>query len=276
MQMAQLGKNGESYSLDVATESAPYSLKKRDRSCEMEIETPFGFGPARTSHALGVKSRPVSTSFGETTGMLIQQPGQPVTAQSLPTGKIRKTMAMDCEELTPHSLLPCTEKCSDALKRITPETLADVLEGKYMAQFQDFLIIDCRYPYEFTGGHIQGALNINTTGALESTFFPLPGQRPRVVVFHCEFSVQRAPMMGLHLRNHDRNANMSLYPHLDYPNVYILDGGYASFFSKFQHHCSPNGYTTMNDPAHSDELRKFSQMHKKEFKRCYSTGFLRT
>ena len=56
-------------------------------------------------------------------------------------------------------------------------------------------IIDCRYPYEYKGGHIEGAENISSTGDLQKTFFQSPSEKRVVVVFHCEYSIQRAPQM---------------------------------------------------------------------------------
>ncbi|KAH7984235.1 hypothetical protein HPB52_018348 [Rhipicephalus sanguineus] len=38
---------------------------------------------------------------------------------------------------------------------ILPSTLADVLQGKYDSVVGDYTIIDCRYPFEFDGGHIK-------------------------------------------------------------------------------------------------------------------------
>ncbi|KAJ3071156.1 cell division cycle- protein [Podochytrium sp. JEL0797] len=67
---------------------------------------------------------------------------------------------------------------------------------------------------------------------------------------------------------------MSAYPYLEYPHVYILEGGYKGFHEKFQSRCNPDGYIEMNDPAHVEQLRQFSK--REGFKRCYSTGFLRT
>ncbi|KAI8616445.1 Rhodanese-like domain-containing protein [Chytriomyces sp. MP71] len=93
-------------------------------------------------------------------------------------------------------LLPCKETSRDALKRITPETMAEIIKGKYTSKFIH-QIVDCRFPYEHAGGHIADAINIQTTHDLERTFFPTPpsASLPRVIVFHCEFSAQRAPKM---------------------------------------------------------------------------------
>lgn len=84
--------------------------------------------------------------------------------------------------------------------------LAALLDGHYNHLLDEFHVIDCRFPYEFEGGHIAGARNINTKGELDDMFFKkLPstggdkianaaGKRV-VVVFHCEFSSHRAPTM---------------------------------------------------------------------------------
>lgn len=69
----------------------------------------------------------------------------------------------------------------------------------------DFHLVDVRYSYEFAGGHVQGAVNIGDVSQLHAYFFdPLRlaesqqsvGTRKKVViVFHCEYSIQRAPQM---------------------------------------------------------------------------------
>lgn len=41
------------------------------------------------------------------------------------------------------------------LNNISAETLRDLMKGKYADTIASYRIIDCRYPYEFKGGHIQ-------------------------------------------------------------------------------------------------------------------------
>ncbi|KAJ3278889.1 cell division cycle 25, partial [Blyttiomyces sp. JEL0837] len=81
---------------------------------------------------------------------------------------------------------------------------------------------------------------------------------------------------ALHLRNHDRNINLMQYPKLDYPNIFILKGGYKEFYDAYQSLCSPQNYIRMADEAFTEDLKKYLSLHKSEFKRCYSAGFLRT
>lgn len=51
-------------------------------------------------------------------------------------------------------------------------------------------------------------------------------RRP-ILIFHCEFSAQRAPTMYDNFRRADRLSNQ--YPHLHYPEMYILEKGYCNF-----------------------------------------------
>jgi hypothetical protein len=55
--------------------------------------------------------------------------------------------------------------------------------------------VDCRFPYEYEGGHIAGAVNVNTWDALETYFLESPKQGKTVVIFHCEYSAHRAPRL---------------------------------------------------------------------------------
>lgn len=41
------------------------------------------------------------------------------------------------------------------LKYISRHTMSRVLSGEYSDVVEKAIIVDCRYPYEFEGGHIQ-------------------------------------------------------------------------------------------------------------------------
>ena len=188
--------------------------------------------------------------------------------------------------------LPFVETGKDALKRISSETLRDLIMGKYDDCCDEKYVIDCRFPYEFEGGHIQSALNINTMAQLDSIFFPSsssplripkngiseiglqnsPGTalKRTIIVLHCEFSSHRAPRMALHLRKQDRFANMAHYPSLTYPEIYILKGGYKEFFSTQKIYCQPSHYVEMNDQSYREELKKEMSAFRKSWKRSKS------
>ncbi|NXP75667.1 MPIP1 phosphatase, partial [Ramphastos sulfuratus] len=118
------------------------------------------------------------------------------------------------------------------LKYIDSEMIVCVLTGKFASFIQQCVIIDCRYPYEYEGGHIKGAVNLHTEEDVEDYLLKKPIQPSEnkrvIVVFHCEFSSERGPRMCRFVRERDRLGNE--YPNLHYPEMYILKGGYRDFF----------------------------------------------
>jgi len=135
------------------------------------------------------------------------------------------------------------------------------------------LIVDCRFEYEFKGGHIADAVNVSTEAELDSLLLSKPPASPApVLIFHCEFSQMRGPTMCQLLRKRDRELNQ--YPQLFYPDVFILNGGYRQFFQTYPELCAPSAYVAMDDPAYStardDGMRKLKSM--KNLKRSWSTS----
>jgi len=108
--------------------------------------------------------------------------------------------------------------------------------GAYASTIDHVTVIDCRYPYEYEGGHIDGAINMYSKAQiqafLEETMTSL--SRKHVLVFHCEFSSERGPKMYRHLRALDREANRDSYPRLNFPEVYVMEGGYKAFYAQHQ------------------------------------------
>uniref|UniRef100_A0A671EHX2 M-phase inducer phosphatase n=1 Tax=Rhinolophus ferrumequinum TaxID=59479 RepID=A0A671EHX2_RHIFE len=154
-------------------------------------------------------------------------------------------------------VLPTVSGRHQDLKYINPETVAALLSGKFQGLIEKFYIIDCRYPYEYLGGHIQGALNLYSQEELYNFFLktpivPLGTQRRIIIVFHCEFSSERGPRMCRCLREQDRALNQ--YPALYYPELYILNGGYRDFFPEYTELCEPQGYCPMHHQDHKADL----------------------
>jgi rhodanese-related sulfurtransferase len=136
-------------------------------------------------------------------------------------------------EEPPLFLLPSTPASGDSFRRISPDTLVALARGDFHDRIDAFHIVDCRFPYEFEGGHIAAAQNITSGQSLEERFFAnVPAHSHRTaIIFHCEYSAQRAPQMARHMRCHDRNVNAMAYPNLHYPHIYILKGGYREFYA---------------------------------------------
>ncbi|KAE8145237.1 hypothetical protein BDV25DRAFT_144848 [Aspergillus avenaceus] len=146
----------------------------------------------------------------------------------------------------PHSI---AEDQADTLPRIDKSILVELLDGKYNDKFDNIMVIDCRFEYEYEGGHIDGAVNYNDKENLAAELFTSPKPRTALVL-HCEYSAHRAPIMAKFIRHQDRTYNADFYPHLTYPDLYILDGGYSSFFAEHQTLCFPQNYVEMSAKEH--------------------------
>ncbi|XP_039555122.1 uncharacterized protein LOC120497548 isoform X3 [Passer montanus] len=178
--------------------------------------------------------------------------------------EVENLLASDDQELIgdfskPH-LLPTVEGKDPGLKYISPGTLDKVLSRCYSSFIESSVVVDCRYPYEYEGGHVKGAVNLPLQQDVEKFLLERPivpqdtGKRV-ILIFHCEFSVERGPRMCKFLREKDRSCHE--YPQLHYPELYVLKGGYREFFFQFPGHCEPRDYRPMEHPAFKEELRQF-------------------
>lgn len=175
---------------------------------------------------------------------------------------------------------------------ISPETLVDVLNGIYDEQVKETIIIDSRYPYEFEGGHITTGVNYFTKERLYDEMVikrshkntslankshssttammmdmdlsnegepvpPMKSTKRSIVIFHCEFSSERGPSLLKFLRNSDRTLNEHCYPNLFYPELYLLEGGYKSFYENYKAYCEPQSYKPMLHTEHSNDYKHF-------------------
>jgi rhodanese-related sulfurtransferase len=146
-----------------------------------------------------------------------------------------------------------SSEVSDTIPRISGDTLSEVMDGRYDDEFDNKLIIDCRFEYEFAGGHINGAINFNDKGDLSQHLFEAPPTGRTLLVFHCEFSKVRAPMMARYVRSEDRAYNADRYPFLSYPEVYILQDGYCGYFISNRQRCFPPIHIAMDDDKYRKE-----------------------
>ncbi|XP_030562950.1 M-phase inducer phosphatase [Drosophila novamexicana] len=165
--------------------------------------------------------------------------------------------------------LPLMEGRHRDLKSISSETVAQLLNGDFEEQVASYRIIDCRYPYEFEGGHIRGAKNLYTHEQILEEFLSaaqtelqqqqnaVAGNKRHIIIFHCEFSSERGPKMSRFLRNLDRERNTHAYPALHYPEIYLLHNGYKEFYETQPELCQPNAYRPMLEPAYNEAYRHF-------------------
>ncbi|KII88974.1 hypothetical protein PLICRDRAFT_108846 [Plicaturopsis crispa FD-325 SS-3] len=182
-------------------------------------------------------------------------------------------------------ILPCHRVREDGLMRINSQTLDKLLDGAFDSKIANYHVIDCRFDYEYNGGHIPGAVNMNTTAAIEEFLLGSSLAKPRpstssepskktVLVFHCEYSVKRAPTFAKHLRSKDRALNNHVYPRVHYPEVYILEGGYCQYFKDSAPRCQPSAYVPMDDPTYASSRREdLDQFRKGRFGRTKSYAY---
>jgi M-phase inducer tyrosine phosphatase len=199
---------------------------------------------------------------------MFENPGDVVKAKSddpVPPSTLQSVM--DVEEvqdpMLPHFF---PEGENDGIPRVSRDTFLDVLDGKFNDQYDQRVIIDCRFEYEYEGGHIDGAINYNDKELLARHLFETPMDGKVMLIFHCEYSAHRAPMMARYVRAEDRTVNAEFYPRLTYPDVYILDGGYSEFFTQHRDRCYPQSYVEMNAEEHAStcerEMGKLQQKRK--------------
>ena len=107
-------------------------------------------------------------------------------------------------DFSKHYCLPLIDGRHSDLKSINSQTMNQLLNGAFDDNVASYKVIDCRYPYEFDGGHIQGALNLYTQEqileelVMKKTDMPAvtaDGHKRHILVFHCEFSSERGPKL---------------------------------------------------------------------------------
>jgi len=139
---------------------------------------------------------------------------------------------------------------------VSASTVASLLENKYQS-CSSYVILDCRFKYEYDGGHIKGAINLDTQEKVKLFFEEnKDNEKKTIIIFHCEYSSQRGPNSLRFFRELDRVANWQRWPELYFPEVYLLGGGYSNFFKEKSEFCEPRGYISMFDKNYLSECKR--------------------
>uniref|UniRef100_A0A452I329 M-phase inducer phosphatase n=1 Tax=Gopherus agassizii TaxID=38772 RepID=A0A452I329_9SAUR len=227
-------------------------LKRLDRPQDKDT-------PVKTKRRKSVAGTPIEEKAEEPKSRLLR-------SRSFCHDEIENILDNDHRELigdfSKAYLLQTVEGRHQDLKYISPEMMVAVLNGQFNSLIENCVIVDCRYPYEYEGGHIKGAVNLPLEQDIEDFLLKNPivsldVQKRVIVIFHCEFSSERGPRMCRFVREKDRACNE--YPNLHYPELYILKGGYKEFFPQYQAHCEPRDYRPMHHEDFKEDLRKFRQ-----------------
>ncbi|CAI2337169.1 unnamed protein product [Caenorhabditis sp. 36 PRJEB53466] len=156
---------------------------------------------------------------------------------------------------------------SSAFRSISASVLASLLRDR--SRVLQLIIFDCRYPFEYFGGHINGAVNIYSLDELEKYLFDEFGVKSTLVgllpIFYCEYSQVRGPAMARRLRKIDTHRNNHRATCLDFPEIYLLDKGYVNFWSdpSLRDLCEPRHYISMHAKPYKHALRQYTQHRSK-------------
>ena len=158
-------------------------------------------GHVRKSSVPGARPRKMfrrSLSMFEHPGDVLAE--EPLGERPTPPKALPSIMDLDDDDdpngpnaLTLPHFVP--EDRPDSLPRISKDTLVEVLNGRYAETFDESIVVDCRFEYEYEGGHIEGALNYNDKELLAARLFERTTPSKTLLVFHCEYSAHRAPIM---------------------------------------------------------------------------------
>ncbi|KFQ83560.1 M-phase inducer phosphatase 1, partial [Phoenicopterus ruber ruber] len=273
-------KNDEEMPSDVASLwTAPLVMRKTDnraKRCRLFGSSSLPSGVGRTTQkrmersqeenspgkSKKRKSLPGAPSEESTVGGLAPDSLKMVKTQSS-TAEIENILDSDQRDLigdfSKGYLFHTVDGKHQDLKYIDSEMIVSVLTGKFASFIKECVIIDCRYPYEYEGGHIKGAVNLHMEEDVEDYLLKKPIQPSEnkrvIIVFHCEFSSERGPRMCRFVRERDRLGNE--YPNLHYPELYVLKGGYKDFFSRCRSFCEPQSYRPMHHEDFKEDLKRF-------------------
>jgi hypothetical protein len=150
--------------------------------------------------------------------------------------------------------------------QISGATLSALMCGDLANPFDDIILVDCRYSYEFAAGHIAGAVNLTIFKQMETLFFTKLGKRI-CFIFYCELSVNRSRKWTELFRSFDRSMPGTIWPDLHFPEIYLLEGGYRKFYEAYSEtELIVGGYCPMTDDASPGKhlLKSCSRLFTKE------------
>lgn len=181
------------------------------------------------------------------------------------------------EQTNPHSIrqvntiptykhkLPLISSKLEGVHCVSVDTVSELFNDIRLDElgYDRVVVIDCRFGYEYAGGHLPNAINITDPNELEAEFFHTPPSNgDRIcIIFHCEYSQHRGPKCCRYFRKRDREIHgFNGFPNLFYPELYVMDGGYKKFHESI--HTINTTYIAMNDKRYRDEWIKCWKLHK--------------
>lgn len=179
--------------------------------------------------------------------------------RDLPTPEIDNNLSGDEDE---SDFEPCFARSNDqSYSKLSHTQLSQLIRDPSSFDFERIIIIDARYPYEYENGKIINAMNVQSLKKLDRIFQNnKKNGKKTAVIFHCEFSRIRGPKVMSIFRKLDRERNE--YPNLFFPHVFLLEGGYKTFFEKHRDLCV-GGYVQMKDSKYRNQLQSCTTFFRK-------------
>lgn len=170
--------------------------------------------------------------------MINGSPNLPVDPKALSVDKVHKLVVIDCRYSYEYEGGHISSSINIFLPSVMKYLVVDCQELLKQEAFLDLLI-------EKAGGQVEGGVNIEMLKEIEKTYFKqkTEGKASReavpVFVLHCEFSSQRGPNMFRFIRSLDREVMIEKYPALNFPQMFVLKGGYERFVGLSGLLCQP-------------------------------------
>ncbi|EDQ90256.1 uncharacterized protein MONBRDRAFT_31992 [Monosiga brevicollis MX1] len=211
--------------------------------------SPTRFHSTPCSSPLPTPTHPVSCTY-------------PIRNQRRPSGTLRRpspTPASAQRTSSPLHIVMDEQNVLPTVRvehnQVTGDTVIDTVWGDGRRKFRDYIIIDARYPYEYDGGHLIGAVNFYLPDMAAEYLLARGDLSQTLILVHCEFSKERGPALYHYLKRVEAKAcknggQGSLFPHL-----YVLHQGYKQFHAEHPTYCSPRGYVPMTTAAHKSECQ---------------------
>ena len=117
------------------------------------------------------------------------------------------------------------------LEKISSDTL-----HKILSRFLNigYILLDCRSEKQFNKGHIDEATLASEERVVE--LFNQKYDEIPLLILYCNKFNSRCKVWGKLIRQYDRSTHD--YPIMTFPKLLLLQGGYKSYYKKFEHDCS--------------------------------------
>lgn len=148
-------------------------------------------------------------------------------------------------EETPRSL--ATPPINKSCPGITQKAFVDSIVSR-PGWDRDTLIVDCRWDYEYDGGHIRGAVHYQDAQQLVQDLLVRKIFKQHQIIFYCEYSEVRSVRMAQYFRTLNMEAR---FP---FDNIQILENGYHCFYPRHPEYCVGD-YVSEKDERFYDEKR---------------------